>query len=93
LISNTGHHAGLPVNLYFRAVKQAGKIIILTGILLIIAGGILLTFGDRSGGLGRLPGDIRIKKPTFSFYFPITTMILLSIVLTLILWIIQKIFR
>lgn len=60
------------------------------GILFIILGVIAYIL---NGHLFRLPGDIVIKKENFSFYFPITSMILLSIVLTLILALISKIFR
>ena len=60
------------------------------GILFIILGVIAYIL---NGYLFRLPGDIVIKKENFSFYFPITSMILLSIVLTLILALISKIFR
>jgi hypothetical protein len=43
--------------------------------------------------LFRLPGDIVIEKPNFKFYFPITSMILLSILLSLIMWVIRKFFN
>ena len=72
-------------------MQQFGKILITIGIIILIVGIILLFFGDKLSFLGRLPGDIRIEKENFRFYFPITTMILLSAVLSLILWIIHKI--
>ncbi len=62
---------------------------------LIIAGLILLALGLlwpilAKFGLGRLPGDIHIERDGFSFYFPITTGLLVSIVLSLILWFLRK---
>ena len=53
--------------------------------LVIAAVGVLLSFGDRIPWLGRLPGDIVIKRETFSFYFPLATSIVVSILLTLLL--------
>ncbi|EAR22149.1 hypothetical protein NB231_04550 [Nitrococcus mobilis Nb-231] len=41
-------------------------------------------------GLGRLPGDLAIKKDNFAFYFPITTSIIISVLLTLIVWLFRK---
>jgi hypothetical protein len=49
-------------------------------------------FHDKLHWIGRLPGDIRVEKENFRFYFPITTMILLSLLLTLVINIIRKIF-
>lgn len=63
-----------------------GKILILVGIVLVIVGSIL-EFAPNVP-LGRLPGDIRIERENFSFYFPITTCVLISLVLMLLgyLW-------
>lgn len=63
--------------------------------LLITAGLILLAIGLlwpwlSKLGLGRLPGDIAIKRDGFSFYFPITTSVIVSIVLSLILWLFRR---
>ena len=69
-----------------------GKIFLAVGGLLILVGAILV-FGGRVPGLGmlgRLPGDIFIKRDNFSFYFPITTSILISIVLSLVLWLVFR---
>jgi hypothetical protein len=60
-----------------------GRIIIIFGIVLILVG-LILTTGIKIPYLGKLPGDICIKRPNFTFYFPITTCILLSIILSLI---------
>lgn len=60
-----------------------GKILILLGIIFLIAG-FIFTIGEKIG-LGRLFGDIYFRKGNFSFYFPITTSIIISIILTILL--------
>ncbi|AHM56262.1 hypothetical protein EAL2_c09630 [Peptoclostridium acidaminophilum DSM 3953] len=65
-----------------------GKNLILMGIVLIVIG-VLFTLGSRLG-IGRLPGDIFIKKGNMTFYFPVVTSIVISIVLTLILNLFRK---
>lgn len=64
---------------------QFGKLFITLGII-FLAIGLLLTFASHLslGKLGRLPGDIYIKRDNFTFYFPVTTSILVSLLLTLI---------
>jgi hypothetical protein len=69
---------------------ETGKYIIAGGILVIIAGILVYFFHDRLHWIGRLPGDIRIEKENFRFYFPLTTMILLSIGLSFIIWLLRK---
>lgn len=71
-------------------MEQLGKILIFCGIILIIAGLIIYFAGDKLTWLGHLPGDIRIVKENVRFYFPITTMIVISVVLSLILYIIRR---
>jgi len=68
-----------------------GRVLIILGALLIVAG-LLLSYSSFFSWLrlGRLPGDITVKRPNFSFYFPITTSVLLSLVLTLILYLFRK---
>jgi len=63
-----------------------GKLFIFIGIIFIMIGIIIMFFKN----LPTLPGDILIKKENFTFYFPITTSILISIILSLILWIIKR---
>jgi len=65
------------------------KALIVFGLILIILG-TLLTLGGKISWLGRLPGDIYIHRKGLSFYFPITTCILISIVLTIILWLVWQ---
>jgi uncharacterized membrane protein YsdA (DUF1294 family) len=72
-------------------MQNAGKLIVIIGVILVIVGLILWLFGSKFGWFGNLPGDIKIKKENFSFYFPITTMILISIIVSIIIWLIRKI--
>ncbi|HGJ64488.1 TPA: DUF2905 domain-containing protein [bacterium] len=65
------------------------KALIIGGIILIILGGIVM-FSGRIPWLGKLPGDIHIKKDGFSFYFPLTTCIIISIILTIIFRFIKR---
>jgi len=66
-----------------------GKMLIVVGVIFIIMG-IALFFGDKIPFLGKLPGDISIQKERFSFYFPITTSIIISIVLSILFAIFRK---
>lgn len=72
--------------------SETGKWIIGIGAIIIVVGIIIYFFHDKLNWIGRLPGDIRIERENFRFYFPIVTMILLSLVGTLILWLIRKFF-
>jgi Protein of unknown function (DUF2905) len=69
-------------------VADLGRTLVLRGVVLVVLGG-MLWLGGALGGkipfLGRLPGDIHVQRGNWSFYFPLTTSIILSIVLTLIL--------
>ncbi|MFH1369240.1 MAG: DUF2905 domain-containing protein [Elusimicrobiota bacterium] len=66
-----------------------GKLLILLGILLVAAG-IILLLAPRIPFLGKLPGDIVIKKGSFTLYFPIATSVLLSAVLALMLYLFRS---
>ncbi|HZO41250.1 MAG TPA: DUF2905 domain-containing protein [Methylomirabilota bacterium] len=67
------------------ATINIGKILIAFGLLIVLAGVVLLLVG-RVPWLGRLPGDIHYQRGNFTFYFPLATSLLLSVVLTLILY-------
>lgn len=66
-----------------------GKTLILFGVLLIVMG-VLFSFGSKIPWLGRLPGDIYINRGNFSFYFPLTTCIVLSLIITLVLYLFRR---
>ncbi|MDP6685413.1 MAG: DUF2905 domain-containing protein [Candidatus Omnitrophota bacterium] len=65
--------------------SNLGKTLLFCGAILIIVG-LLFIFAGKIPGFGRLPGDIFIKKENFSFYFPIATCILLSVIISFILF-------
>ena len=66
-----------------------GRLLIIAGLALLIAG-VLISVGSRFFGLGRLPGDIVVRRNNFTFYFPIVTSVLLSIILTLVMWLFNR---
>jgi hypothetical protein len=66
-----------------------GKLLILLGVLFLLMG-VLLLVGEKIPWIGRLPGDILIQKGRFTFYFPLATSILISIILTLLLTLLRK---
>jgi len=70
-------------------MEGLGKILLIVGGIIIILG-LLLIFGQHIPFFGKLPGDIVIKKENFTFYFPVVTFIILSIVLTVIINIIIR---
>jgi len=70
-------------------IESIGKSLIFFGIVLIVIGALFVVFG-KVPWFGRLPGDIIIKREGFTFYFPIATMILLSILLTILFNIIGR---
>lgn len=72
-----------------KRMTYLGKILIVGGFVLIFLG-LIFVFGVKIPYLGKLPGDIFIKKENFTFYFPVTTSIIISIVLSIILWLITK---
>jgi hypothetical protein len=66
-----------------------GKFLIVVG-LVVVGAGLLLLLSDKIPWLGRLPGDITIKRDNFTFYFPLATCILISVIISLILWFFRK---
>lgn len=70
--------------------QNTGKYIVGFGIIVVVVGLLIYFFHDKLNWIGRLPGDIRVERENFRFYFPFTTMILLSLLLTLIINIIRR---
>lgn len=64
--------------------QETGKYLLLAGIVLLVLGAVVYFFGDKLNFIGKLPGDIRIEREKGSFYFPVATCILLSVLLTLL---------
>lgn len=72
--------------------SQIGKVLIFLGIVVVLIGVLVYFFHNKMQWLGRLPGDIRVEKDNFRFYFPFTSMVLLSILATIIINILKKFF-
>jgi uncharacterized protein YybS (DUF2232 family) len=70
-------------------MSEFGKFLVIVGVVIVVVG-LLLWSGVGKSWLGRLPGDIHYTKGNFSFHFPIVTCLLLSLVLTFILWLFRK---
>ena len=70
-------------------MQDLGKYLVVVGVVIAIAGAWLWS-GRGFGFLGRLPGDISYQKDGFGFYFPVTTCILISIVLSLLAWFFRR---
>jgi len=70
-------------------MEPLARTLVIAGAVLL-ALGLLLHFGPSVPMLGRLPGDIRIERPGMRFYFPITSSILVSVVLSLLLWLFSR---
>ena len=68
----------------------AGRALIVLGLILVAAGVLVSLLGKLPLRLGHLPGDIRIQGRNSSFYFPLTTCILLSALVSLVLWLLRK---
>ena len=74
-------------------MADLGKILLALGLVMVVLGGILLLAGNAAGKvpwLGRLPGDIYIERANWRFYFPLGSSILLSVVLSLLLWLFSR---
>ncbi len=74
---------------YVFRVQEIGKYLVLAGLVLVVTGAILWA-GFGKGWLGRLPGDFQYTRGNFSFYFPLATCLLLSLLLTVILWLLRR---
>jgi hypothetical protein len=73
---------------------QLGKFLVIAGVCLVIFGLIIMAGSKFSFlGLGRLPGDVAFKGRNFQFYFPVVTCVILSVVATLVLWVISILTR
>lgn len=73
-------------------VHPFGKLFIFLGIFFLLLGALFIV-GDRIPLVGKLPGDIYIKRENFSFYFPLASCALLSVILSLLMWLLGGLFR
>jgi hypothetical protein len=72
-------------------LPNLGKTLIIVGVVFIVAGALVILAGRMPGlRIGRMPGDILYRRGNFTFYFPVVTSIVVSIVLTLLFWIFGK---
>ena len=70
-------------------MSEIGRVLIVLGVVIAVVGLVLVIFG-RVPWVGRLPSDVHVQRGNWTFYFPLGTSILLSIVLTLVLWLIGR---
>jgi hypothetical protein len=71
-------------------MTDLGKLLLVLGSVIVVAGAVLMLAGRFNLSLGRLPGDIVYRGKNTSFYFPITTCVVISIILSLIFWLFGK---
>jgi Protein of unknown function (DUF2905) len=76
--------------LYAGGVLNAGKLLFFAGLIITAVGVLLLASGKLNLPLGRLPGDIHYEGKSFNFYFPLATGLVISLVLSLVLWLISR---
>ena len=66
-----------------------GKFLIVAG-LILVGIGVLFLLSSKIGWIGRLPGDITIRREKFTFYFPLATSLLISVILSVLIWLFRK---
>ncbi len=74
-------------------MQPIGKYLVIIGIILAVAGALIWFGGNKVNWFGKLPGDIRVEREGFRFYSPIVSMLILSILLSAVLWVINRFFR
>ena len=70
-----------------------GKLIIGAGIALVLIGLAIYFLGDKFHWFGKLPGDIRVEKENFRFYFPVTSLVLISLLMNLLIFFVKKLWN
>ncbi len=73
-------------------MEHIGKIIATVGVVLVVVGALVSIYGNIFSWFGNLPGDIRIHRENFLFFLPVTSMILVSGVVSFLLWLVGKLF-
>ena len=74
-------------------MQEVGRILVIFGVVLVVIGGMVMLLGRTGLPLGRLPGDIVFKGKNTTFYFPLATSIVLSVVLSLVFYVIGRLKR
>ena len=74
----------------FEPWRELGKLLLVFGLVLVVLGVVLALGPKLPGKLGRLPGDIIIRRDNFTFYFPLATCLLLSVIFSLALWLVGR---
>mgnify|MGYP001547219742 CR=1 FL=1 len=72
--------------------QQTGKYILIVGLFIVLAGILVYFFHDYFKWIGKLPGDIRIERGNFHFYFPLATMIVISVIITIVVNVVKRLF-
>ncbi|NEM99249.1 DUF2905 domain-containing protein [Pontibacter burrus] len=73
-------------------MQPIGKYIVIVGVILVVVGLLVWFAGDKLNWFGNLPGDVRVEKKNVKIFAPFTTMLLLSILLSLLMWLFRKFF-
>jgi hypothetical protein len=71
-------------------MQPIGKYLVILGIVMVVLGLVIWLIGPKMDWLGWLPGDVRVERPGFKVFAPFTTMLLVSILLSLVLWVIRR---
>jgi hypothetical protein len=71
-------------------MEHPGKTLLIIGLMLAAIGAIIWLLGNKLSWFGNLPGDIKVEKEGFKFYAPLVSMIILSVVISLIIWLVRK---
>jgi len=80
------------LTLIVESMQPIGKYMVLFGLVIVVVGAFLWIAGSRVDWFGRLPGDVRVERPGFKVYAPFSSMLFLSLLLSLILWLVRKLF-
>ena len=75
---------------YRQRMESLGRVLVIAGLVAVALGLLFVFAGSSFSFLGRLPGDLRIERPGFRLYVPITTSLLLSAVLSLVIWLVSR---
>ena len=70
-------------------MSEIGRAVLILGVVLVVVGGLMLLLGRTGLPIGRLPGDITYRGKNTTIYFPIVTCVVISVILSLVSWIIQ----